>query len=48
MKNRDEQFTKKETEARFEAALRGAFITPSKPLKSIKTATKKRRPEKKK
>jgi hypothetical protein len=43
-----DSYSKQETQQRFEAALRGAFNTPAKPLKSIKTATQKRRLLKKK
>jgi hypothetical protein len=31
----DEHHSKKETQRRFEAALRGAFATPPKPMKDI-------------
>jgi hypothetical protein len=34
-KRPNEQFSKQEAERRFEAALRGAFITPPMPMKSI-------------
>jgi uncharacterized membrane protein YqiK len=34
-KNGNEQFSKQETERRFEAALRGAFKTPPMPMKSM-------------
>ena len=41
----DEQFSEKEAEARFEAALKGALKTPHKPLKKI--TAKEHKPEKK-
>jgi hypothetical protein len=40
-KSPNEQFSKQETERRFEAALRGAFKTAPMPMKSI--ASKRRR-----
>jgi hypothetical protein len=35
MQRTNEQFSKQETERRFEAALRGAFKTPPTPMKSM-------------
>jgi hypothetical protein len=35
MKRPNEQFSKQETERRFEAALRGAFKTPPTPMKRM-------------
>jgi hypothetical protein len=35
MKRTNEQFSKQETERRFEAALRGAFKIPPTPMKSM-------------
>jgi hypothetical protein len=43
-KSRADQFTEKEAQARFEAALKGALKTPAKPLKDkpkVKKAKKK-------
>jgi hypothetical protein len=35
MKKNDQQYSAKEAQQRFESALRGAFITPPKPMKDI-------------
>jgi hypothetical protein len=43
----DEKYAEKETQQRFEAALRGAFSTPPKPMKAIprKRPKQKRKPK---
>jgi hypothetical protein len=45
-KKTDDQFSEKEAQARFEAALRGGLKTPHKPLKE-KPKVKKTKPKKK-
>jgi len=47
-KEKDEQFSVKETKQRFDAMLKGALKSPPKPMKEIQTATAKRRAQKKK
>jgi hypothetical protein len=47
-KSADEQFSKQETERRFEAALRGAFRTPPMPMKSMTPKRRKVRQPKRK
>ena len=45
MKKREDEFSEKEAQARFEAALRGGLSAPHKPLKDkpkVKKAVKKR------
>lgn len=44
---KDNQYNKDEAQRRFEAALRGAFITPPKPMKDIprKRRAQKRKPK---
>jgi hypothetical protein len=47
--NQMDQFSEKEANARFEAALRGGLSTPHKPLKEkpkVKKASKKAKPKK--
>jgi hypothetical protein len=46
-RKKDAEYTEKEAEARFEAALKGALKTPHKPLKPAKAPVKKSRSEKK-
>lgn len=46
-KNANEQFSKQETERRFEAALRGAFKAPPMPMKTMPKRRKERRPARK-
>lgn len=43
----DDKYTDRETHQRFEAALRGAFVTPPKPMKDIprKRPKQKRKPK---
>jgi hypothetical protein len=40
----DEKFSDKESQARFEAALRGGLSTPHKPLKKAKAKKSKKKP----
>ena len=47
-KDSEDQYSDKEAQRRFQEALRGGLSTPPKRLKSIKTATDKRRARKKK
>lgn len=46
-KGKDEDFSEKEAQARFEAALKGALKTPHKPLKPAKATAKKSKSKKK-
>jgi hypothetical protein len=45
-KTSDEQYSEKESQARFEAALKGALNTPPKPLKSLTPKRDKPQPKK--
>lgn len=42
MAKEEKEYSKKETQERFDAMLKGALKSPPKPLKSIKTDAKKR------
>ena len=46
MKQKDEQYSEKESQERFQALLKGALNTPAKPLKSMTPKRVKKQPKK--